>query len=74
MGAAATIEVSFLDKKTGKMISDEEIEKLNKQAQEVLDSFDFSDKFYAGFASVDAYSQLAVYHKKESEVVRGPWC
>lgn len=73
MGAAATIEVSFLDK-SGQMISDEEIQKLNKQAQEVLDSFDFSNKFYAGFASIDAYSQMAVYHKKESDIVRKPWC
>lgn len=74
MGAAATIEVSFIDQKTGKMLSDEKINELNEGAQEVLDSFDFSSDFYMAFARVDAYSQVAIYYEKESQVARPPWC
>jgi len=73
MGAAATIEVSFIDEKTGQMLSDKKIEELNKKTEKILDTFDFSSGFYNKYSKVNSYAQMAIYLKEQSEIERIPW-
>lgn len=73
MGAAATVEVSFVDKKTGELLSDEQIKDLSQTAQEIVDSFDFSSDFYKHFNRPDSYAQLALKWQEESKIER-PAC
>ena len=66
MGASASIEVSFIDNKTGELLSDEKIEDLTHEAQKVIDSYDFSSDFYSHYNKPDAYKQLAEKWKQEN--------
>jgi hypothetical protein len=70
MGAAATVEVSFVDKETGKLMTEEQIRDISKTAEEIVDSFDFSSDFYRHFNQPDAYAQLAIKWQEESKKVR----
>ena len=71
MGASASIEVSFIDNKTGQFLSDEKIEILTREAQNIIDSYDFSSDFYKHYNTPDAYQKLAeqwklTYHKNNN--------
>lgn len=59
MGASASIEVSFIDKQTGQILSDQNIKLLTIEAQKIVDSFDFSPSFYDHYKNPDAYKILA---------------
>ena len=66
MGSSAsihTLEVSFVNPKTGKLLPDNEIEKLNEK---VKDFFDFSDDFYKGYNDPAKYAKLAEEWKKNN--------
>jgi hypothetical protein len=73
MGAAATIEASFIDEKTGQIFTEERIGELNRKAEEILSSFDFQREFYGKYTKIDSYSQFAMHLKREREVERSPW-
>lgn len=73
MGAAATIEVSFENNKTGELLSDEEIRGISKTAQEIVDSFDFSSDFYKHFNEPNKYAQWALKCEEESKKERPIW-
>lgn len=59
MGATASIEVSFIDKKTGEFLSNEDINDLTNQAQNVIKEFDFSKDFYKNYNDPEKYRRLA---------------
>jgi hypothetical protein len=67
MGASASIEVSFIDKKTGLLLSDQDINLLTNEAQKIVDSFDFSPSFYDHYKKPDAYKILAQQWKNANE-------
>jgi hypothetical protein len=66
MGSSAsiqTVEVSFIDPVTGNMLSDNEIDKLSKEAEAFVD---FSNKFYEAFNNPSIYARLAEEWKRNN--------
>ncbi len=59
MGGAASIEVSFVDKNTGEFLSNEDINELTNQVQNVIKEFDFSKEFYKSYNDPEKYKRLA---------------
>jgi hypothetical protein len=50
------IEVSFVNKKTGKLLSDEEIKKISEK---VCKEFDYHPQFYDAYKRPNAYNEYA---------------
>jgi cell fate (sporulation/competence/biofilm development) regulator YmcA (YheA/YmcA/DUF963 family) len=51
-----TIEVSFIDKTTGKLMSNEEIKKISEKA---CKEFDYHPSFYDAYKKLNAYNEYA---------------
>ncbi len=65
MGASASIEVSFIDKTTGELLGPEKIASLSKEANYIVDSFDFSGEFYRHYNNPDNYLKLREQWERE---------
>lgn len=65
MGSGAstnTIEVSFVDNETGKMLDDKTIEILSEEA------YDLSQKFYAAFRDPERLAKMAEEWRKNEAI------
>jgi hypothetical protein len=70
MGASASIEVSFIDNKTGELMSSEKIQALTQDAKEAIDKFDFSNSFYDIYKNPDTYKKLAEEWNKNHQNIK----